>query len=95
MNNLNDMSDLSDQKKSDLIARRTIFYCNNLYKLQQLIKDIEQERANKWYNNDDDNAVSEILSFLYHAEVSFSKRYGDVLNERADDLLSRLEAGID
>ena len=79
---------MSYQSNSDLIFRRTGFYSNVLYSLQRLITDIKGDLASKSCNDKDENAISEVISYLINAELSISTRYQQVLSERIEDLRS-------
>ncbi len=86
---------MSYQSNSDLILRRTAFYSNTLYNLQQLIRDIQGDKACKWCTDFDEDTMNKILSLLRVAELETTRRYQVVLSERADDLQNSLEAGHD
>lgn len=79
------------QSKSDLVLRRTAFYGNTLFNLQQLIKDIKDRNADKWLTDKDEYTMHKILDLLSFAEIDTTKRYQEVLNERVDDLCKSLE----
>ncbi|MBR0035813.1 MAG: hypothetical protein IJP54_09070 [Synergistaceae bacterium] len=83
---------MSYQSNSDLVLRRTAFYSSTLYNLQQLIRDIQGDKACKWCTDTDENTMNHILSQLSCAEFTLIIRYQDVLREHADDLQNSLEA---
>ena len=83
---------MSYQSNSDLVLRRTAFYSSTLYNLQQLIRDIQGDKACKWCTDNDENTMNNILSLLSNAEIALIIRYQDVLKEHADDLQNSLEA---
>ena len=83
---------MSYQSNSDLVLRRTAFYSSTLYNLQQLIRDVQSDRACKWCTDNDEKTMNHILSLLSSAEITLIIRYQDVLKEHSDDLQNSLEA---
>ena len=81
---------MSYQTNSDLIRRRTAFYCNTLRDLQGFIYDIRDQLACKWCTDKDNEVINEILGSFSCAELAITVRYQQVLGDRADDLRSSL-----
>ena len=86
---------MSYQSNSDLIRRRSAFYCNTLRDLQAFIYDIRAQLACKWCSDEDSKVINEILGSFACAELAITTRYQQVLGDRADDLRSSLEANHD
>ena len=83
---------MSYQSNSDLVLRRTAFYSNTLFNLQQLIRDVQSDKACKWCTDIDEKTMNRILSLLSSAEITLVIRYQDVLRELTDGLRNNLEA---
>ena len=83
------------QSNSDLLLRRTAFYSNTLYNLQQLVRDVKDHNADKWITDYDTNTINELLGLLRRAELAATTRYQEVLKERAEDLRSSLVVNHD
>ena len=82
---------MSYQTNSDLIRRRSAFYCNTLLDLQGFIYDIQSQLACKWCSDEDSKVINEILGSFSCAELAITTRYQQVLGDRADDLRNSLE----
>ena len=82
---------MSYQSNSDMIRRRSAFYCNTLRDLQAFIYDIRAQLACKWCSDKDSEVINEILSSFTRAELTITTRYQQVLGDRAEDLRSSLE----
>ena len=86
---------MSYQLNSDLVVKRTAFYSNTLYNIQQLIRDTKDGNnnyASKWITNEDTETITKILTLLRLAELETTRRYQVVLSERTEDLKNSLEA---
>ena len=86
---------MSYQSNSDMIRRRSAFYCNTLRNLQNFICDVRDQLACKWCTDKDSKIINEILGSFTRAALAITTRYQQVLGDRADDLRSSLEANHD
>ena len=73
------------------LERRVAFWDNLIWKLHQIIKDAENETANKWPNEQDMTAIELSLSYLRKADYAMLSRYHEVLGDKWTAM--KVEAG--
>jgi hypothetical protein len=73
------------------LKRRLAFWDNTLWKLHQLISDIEVETASNWPKERDAAVMKQVLSTLNLADYEMLRRYREVLGDKLEAMQVELE----
>ena len=77
------------------LKRRLAFWDNTLWKLYQLISDIEVEAASKWPKERDTEVMNQVLCTLNRADYEMLKHYREVLGDKLEAKLEAMYANWD
>ena len=77
--------------ENSTLERRVAFWDNIIWKLHQIIRNAENETANKWPSERDMTAIELSLSYLRNADYAMLSRYHEVLGDKLTAM--KVEAG--
>ena len=72
--------------QSGALGRRVAFWDELVHNVQEVIKDTENETANKWPDNKDISAMNSILAMARMLQIIALGRFQEVLNDKIAEL---------
>lgn len=72
--------------QSTALGRRISFWDNTIFHIHQILKDTDAETANKWPEDKDTTAMSNIIAMLKMVEIIAISRYQEVLTDKIAEL---------
>ena len=71
---------------SGALGRRVAFWDCLVHNLQEIIKDTDNETANKWPDDKDISAMNNILAMLRMIQIIALGRFQEVLGDKINEL---------